>query len=170
MFELYKFKSANAKYNGKGVFKCEGTFYHLTPNDLGKTVYLEPRKPLIEDFKSLCVANYLIGCLVAMPKEKQVNDSFYLYRNFQPGTAHREILSCGSRLNEAKIFRKTKFIRIGKVHNCLAFFEELKRNGEIFFWHDTEAIYNLQKHIVVEKEKNTSIILVSYGRKKYSIA
>ncbi|MGA4332306.1 hypothetical protein ACI2U6_16415 [Ralstonia nicotianae] len=170
MFELSKFKKANAQFQGKGVFKCEGTFYHLTPNNLGEIVYLEPREPKVENFKSLCVANYLMGCLVAMPEEKQEQDTFFLYRNFQPCTAYREVLDSGLRLNEAKIFEKSKFIRIGKVHHCTKFFEELRQHGNIVYWNDEQVLQKFLRHLTIEKEKNTSIILVSYSNGKYTLA
>jgi hypothetical protein len=172
MFELSKFRKANAQIQGKGVFKCEGTFYHLTPNDLGKNVNLEPRQPQIEDFKSLCVANYLVGCFVSFPEDKINNDTLYLYRNYQPGTAYRQFLNNGQPINEAKIFEKTKFIRIGKITNCLKLFEELRKyfdSSDIIQWDEIHSKENFSSYITIEKEQKTSIILFGYSKGKYEL-
>lgn len=158
MFDLLKFINHNKKINGKGVYEVYGTYYHLTPNDMGNLAELEPRKPKISNWKAISGATHILYCLMAMPEEKTRTDRLYVYRNKRPEKAYRQIFENGFIYNEVRMFKKTEFIKVGVLENCIKVFDIFRDIEHIGDQDNIEEQKEALKELRFIKERKTFFV------------
>ncbi|MEJ2793171.1 hypothetical protein WAE56_07115 [Iodobacter sp. LRB] len=158
MFDLLKFINHNKKINGKGVFEVYGTYYHLTPYDMGNSAELEPRKPSISNWKAISGASNILYCLIAMPKEKTSTDKFFVYRNKRPEKAYRQIFEDGLTYDEVRMFKKTEFIKVGVLQNCIKVFDIFRDIDHIGNEDNLEKQREALKELIFIKQRKTFFV------------
>lgn len=154
----------------------EQTLYHLTPNDLGKNIILEPRQSnSMEQFYIYSGMNYqarqfecisfalcVSDCFIRMPEEKLLDyREFYIYRTKKPEKGWFDILEITEKHysfnNEYRLFKETECIKMGKLiikEHSLSLVERIKNYSDI------EVKRLIEPSIEIIKEKESMFIKV----------
>ena len=180
---LYMYKLDTEKYSERTktdniVFLSDfKTWYHLTPNDLGKEIILEPRQSdgcerfIVEaglehearQFKAISFSDNICDCLFRMPHDKLLDfTKYYIYATFEALQGwHNGVLEDNGKKviynNEIRLFKKTKCKRIGIVEFNTDLSNKIRM---ISTYGDIET---LDKYIKVIPDKKSIYIPIKKG-------
>lgn len=146
-------------------------YIHITPFNFGDTAiinnlvcktgsinFLDSSKDCFIDIPQLCVSKSVLSCIASIFYEKLKDRDFYVYKTIKKEYAYSHFFN----QYEFKIFKPTRFKKIGMIKNCNLLYQILedlndRRMQAYEKINDKEELEKVLKAIVKEIEKKLYI-------------